>query len=217
VLVGGVVSGAKLAGGTEFVFGTAASAIISGGAQHVEAGGTAATTILSGGIEDIGSGGVATGMILRAGYAGVAAGGTASGTVLSGGYFEVASGAVVTGSGAVTFSSGGILRLDDSIHFGGLVASFSVPDAMELADIPFVSSGGSGATTVTWTQLTSGASASGSLLVIGGGYSATLTLLGQYVQGNFNLHNDGGGATLITDPPVMAMTDPGPFLLAAPR
>jgi autotransporter passenger strand-loop-strand repeat protein len=218
VLAGGIVSGANLAGGTEFVFGTATSAIISGGAQHVEAGGTAAATILSGGIEDIGAGGVATGMILRAGYAGVAAGGIASGTILSGGYFEVASGAMVTGSGAVTFSSGGILRLDDSIHFGGLVAGFSVPDVMDLADIPFVSSGGSGgATTATWTQLTSGASASGSLLVAQDGHSANLTLLGQYVQGNFHILNDGAGATLVTDPPVVtAITDPGPFPLVVP-
>jgi autotransporter passenger strand-loop-strand repeat protein len=157
-------------------------------------------------------------MILRAGYAGVSAGGTASGTVLSGGFFEVASGAAVTGSGAVTFSSGGALRLDDSIHFGGLVAGFGVPEVMDLADIAFVSSGSGGATTVTWTQLTSGATASGSLLVAQGTDSANLTLLGQYTQQQFNILGDGGGGTLVTDPPVapVAITDPGPFPLVVP-
>jgi hypothetical protein len=145
----------------------------------------------------------------------VFAGGTASGTTLSGGEFEVASGAVVTGSGAVTFSSGGTLRLDDSIHFGGLVAGFGVLDVMDLADIPFVSSGGSGgATTVTWTQLTSGASASGSLVVAQGTHSANLTLLGQYAQGNFHILGDGASGMLVTDPPV-ASADQGPFALVA--
>jgi autotransporter passenger strand-loop-strand repeat protein len=192
----------------------------------VEAGGVASATLLSGGIEDVTGGALASGTIIRGGYDYVASGGTARGTILSGGFFEVASGAVVSGSGAVTFSSGGTLRLDDSIHFGGLVASFSVPDVMDLADIPFVSSGGSGgATTVTWTQLTSGVTASGSLLVAQGTHSANLTLLGQYVQGNFHILGDGGGGTLVTDPPLAAksdpvlpaMTDPGPFALVAPR
>jgi autotransporter passenger strand-loop-strand repeat protein len=198
------------------VFGTATSAAITSGTQHVEAGGTAAATILSGGIEDVLAGGVATGTIMRAGYAYVAAGGTASGTVLSGGFFEVASGAVVTGSGAVTFVSGGTLRLDDSIHFGGLVAGFGVPEVMQLPDVPFVS-GGSAATTVASTQLTSGATASGSLVVAQGTHSANLALLGQYVQQNFHILGDGVGGTLVTDPPVTAPTDPGPFALVAPH
>ena len=99
---------------------------------------------------------------------------------------------------------------------GGLVAGFAVPDAMDLADIPFVS-GGSGATTVSWTQLTSGATASGSLVVAQGTHSANLTLLGNYVTGNFNLLTDGASGTIVTDPPVTAQTDPGPFALLAPH
>ena len=86
---------------------------------------------------------------------------------------------------------------------------------MVLADIPFVSSGGSGgATSFTWTQLTSGASASGSLLVAQGTHSANLTLLGQYTQQRFNILGDGAGGTLVTDPPAVP-ADPGPFALVA--
>jgi autotransporter passenger strand-loop-strand repeat protein len=172
--------------------------------------------VLSGGVQDVVAGGFATGTIVRGtGYAYVAAGGTASGTILSGGEFEVASGGS-TGAGAVTFAGGGGLRLDDSVHFGGLVAGFGISDYMDLADIPFVASGSSSATTEIWTQLTSDASASGTLIVAQGSHSATLTLLGQYSQGNFNLHNDGANAALITDPP-LAATDPGPFALVSPH
>jgi autotransporter passenger strand-loop-strand repeat protein len=221
VIAGGTALAPKLVAGEENVFGTAISAAISAvigsGTQVVEAGGVTSATLLSGGIVDVFAGGLASGTTIRGGLEYVFAGGTASGTILSGGEFEVASGAVVSGSGAVTFSSGGILRLDDSVHFGGLVAGFGAPEVMDLADIPFVSSGGSGgATTVTWNQTTSGASGSGSLVVAQGTHSANLTLLGNYVQGNFNIQSDGAGGTFVTDPPV-APTDPGPFALVPPH
>ena len=63
--------------------------------------------------------------------------GSRSGTILKGGTLEVASGGS-TGSGAVTFSGGGTLMLDDSLQFGGLVAGFGVPDRIGLADFPFL-------------------------------------------------------------------------------
>jgi autotransporter passenger strand-loop-strand repeat protein len=216
VISGGTSFAPRLVVGVENVFGTAISAVIGSGTQNVEAGGVASATLISGGIEDVTGGGTASGTVIRAGYGYVASGGTASGTILSGGFYEVASGAVVSGSGAVTFSGGGILRLDDSVDFGGLVAGFGLNEAMDLADIPFVSSGGSGAaTTATWTQLTSsGASASGSLLVAQGTHSANLTLLGTYMTTNFQLQGNGAGGTLVTDPPAAtAVTDPGPFAL----
>jgi autotransporter passenger strand-loop-strand repeat protein len=223
-LAGGTASAAQLAGGQQLVYGLARGETINGGAQDVEAGGSASATTLSGGVQDVVAGGFATGTIVRGtGYAYVAAGGTASGTTLSAGTFEVASGGS-TGSGAVTFSGGGILRLDDSMHFGGLVAGFGLPDYMDLADIPFVASGGSGATTATWTQLLSGGTGSGTLVVTGGGHRATLTLLGQYSQANFHVLNDGVNATLVSDPlvaavadPVPVVTDPGPFVLVTPH
>jgi hypothetical protein len=44
--------------------------------------------------------------------------------------------------------------------------------------------------------------------------TANITLLGNYMTANFNVQPDGLGGTLVIDPPV-AMTDPGPFALAA--
>jgi hypothetical protein len=104
------------------------------------------------------------------------------------------------GSGTVTFSGGGTFKLDDSVHYGGTVAGFGVPDQLDLADIPFIS----GTTTVSWNQLTSGSTASGTLTVTDGTLATTanITLLGQYVAGNFHIGNDGAGGTLVTDPPV---------------
>jgi autotransporter-associated beta strand protein/autotransporter passenger strand-loop-strand repeat protein len=212
VLPGATASGSTLDGGTQIVYGMVARATVIAGTQAIEAGGSATAAVLSGGFQDILSGGVAIATTISAsGYEYAFAGGTASATTISGGTLELASGGS-TGSGAVTFAGSGMLILDDSAHFGGLVAGFGLPDAMDLADIPFVASKNHDATTVNWTQLTS---ASGSLLVAQGTHSATLTLLGQYSQGNFNLHNDGAGATLVTDPPALAMTDAGPFAVAA--
>ena len=174
----------------------------------MEAGGSASATTLSGGVQDVVAGGFATGTIVRGtGYAYVAAGGTASGTILSGGEFEVASGGS-TGAGVVTFSGGGTLQLDDSIHFGGLVANFlSATEHLDLADIPFVS----GATSATF----SGGTASGTLTVTDGAHIAHIALLGNYTASQFNVTFafDGHGGTLVTDPPVTALTDPGPFTL----
>jgi hypothetical protein len=59
----------------------------------------------------------------------------------------------------------------------------------------------SGTTNLSWTQLTSGANASGTLTVSSGAAVETLTLLGQYTAANFSATSDGAGGTLITDPP----------------
>ena len=70
-----------------------------------------------------------------------------------------------------------------------------------MRDIAFTS-----ATTLSWTQVTSGASASGTLTVSGGGNVANITLLGQYMTGQFTSGGDGFGGTLVGDPPVVAQT-----------
>jgi hypothetical protein len=104
-------------------------------------------------------------------------------------------------------SGGGTLMLDDSVHFGGLVAGFAQPDRLDLADIAFVASGTS-ATTLSWQQLTSGSTGSGTLTVTDGTAATTahITLLGQYAAGNFRIGTDGAGGTLVTDPPVSSPT-----------
>jgi hypothetical protein len=129
----------------------------------------------------------------------VFSGGVASGAVISGGTLEIMSGGS-TGA-AVTFavSGGGILQLDDSQHFGGLVAGFGQPDLLDLRDIAFNAS-----TQLHWTQ----SGTSGTLTVSNSINSASITLLGQYVVGQFTSASDGMGGTLIGDPPVVAQTDP---------
>jgi hypothetical protein len=123
---------------------------------------------------------------------------------------EVASGGSI-GSGTVTFSSGGMLRLDDSVHFSsaGLVAGFGVPDMLDLRDIAFIS----GTTTVNFVEAPSNTSGT---LTVGNGTSATtanITLLGHYMMSQFNIASDGAGGTLVTDPPVSAATDANPVAL----
>jgi len=110
---------------------------------------------------------------------------------LRGGIFEVQSGAS-TGSGAVTFAgSGGLLVLDSSASFGGLVAGFAATDQLDLKDIGF----GSG-TTVGFTEAAS--NLSGTLTVTDGVHTAQIALLGQYTAGEFSANSDGKGGTVIT-------------------
>jgi hypothetical protein len=115
-----------------------------------------------------------------------------------------------TGSGAVTFvvSGGGTLRLDDSAHFGGLVAGFGQGDLVDLRDIAFTS-----ATTLSWTQLTSDATASGTLTVSGGGSVANIELLGQYSVFQFTSASDGHGGTAIGAADAVAMAAAPPPLV----
>jgi hypothetical protein len=60
----------------------------------------------------------------------------------------------------------------------------------------------SGSSTVSWTQKTSGATASGVLTVKEGAQTQSFTLVGSYTTSNFSVTSDGHGGTLITDPPV---------------
>jgi hypothetical protein len=71
-------------------------------------------------------------------------------------------------------------------------------DGIDLRSLAYTS----GVTSLSWTQLTSGANASGTLTVSSGAAVENLTLLGQYSQANFSATSDGQGGTLITDPPV---------------
>src|SRR5262245_20601049 len=184
------------------------------GALEIVFGTTSGITINSGGIEVISAGGADVGAAINSGGLEIiGSGGAASGVTISGGTLEVQSGGS-TDSGAVTFApnGGGTLQLDDSAHFGGLVAGFGLPDLIDFRDIAFNSG-----TTVTWTQLTLGTNASGTLTVSGGGVHANVTLLGQYIQANFKSASDGHGGTMISDPPVAAQSDPTPPGLVNPH
>ena len=136
-------------------------------------------------------------------------GGTASAATISGGTLEIMSGGS-TGAGAVTFASsgGGILQLDSSLTYGGLVAGFAQPDLLDLRDIAYTS----GVTTATWAP--SGPS-SGTLTVTDGVHSANLTLLGQYSTPDFHVSSDGFGGTFVSDPPVSSNTNQSPIPIAS--
>ncbi len=230
---GGVASGTVIGSGGLLLDGGTASGTVmsSGAAAYIESGGVAVGTVLRGGAVDVVlSGGVASGTVFSGGgieavFSGgmtlsalvasggleyVASGGTASAAVISGGTLEVTSGGS-TGADPVTFAlgGGGTLQLDDSVHFGGLVAGFGLPDFIDFRD---VTSGAS--TTLGWTQLTP---SSGTLAVTDGVHSASITLLGQYVAGQFTSASDGMGGTKVGDPPVVAMTDPQTIGLINPH
>jgi hypothetical protein len=115
------------------------------------------------------------------------------------------------GSGAVAFavSGGGTLQLDSSLTFSGLIAGFGQPDLLYLKDLAFVS----GATSATWAQ----SGTSGTLSVSAGAVTANLTLLGQYATANFHVSSSTRGGTIVTDPPLVAQTDPQPGTLANPH
>jgi hypothetical protein len=68
---------------------------------------------------------------------------------------------------------------------------------------------------VSFTE--AGDNLSGTLTVADGAHTANITLLGQYVAGQFTSANDGHGGTLIGDPPTVAMSDPNSIGLVAPR
>jgi hypothetical protein len=117
--------------------------------------------------------------------------------MLSGGFLEIKSGGT---AGIINFTTGsiggGTLQLDDPVHFNGQISGFGVAGGIDLRDIAF----GAG-TTLAFTEAPG--STSGTLTVSDGANTANITLLGQYVAGNFTKQSDGNGGTLITDPPLV--------------
>jgi hypothetical protein len=115
-----------------------------------------------------------------------------------------------TGSGPTTFTNaGGILQLDDSQHFHGLVAGFASPsgviEEIDLEDIVFGKK-----THATFKEAKN--HLSGTLTVTDGTHTANLTLLGQYSAANFSLSSDSHGGTIVTDPPPMVGSAASPVL-----
>jgi hypothetical protein len=108
---------------------------------------------------------------------------------ISGGIFEGASGGSA-GAVPVTFAGGGMLLLDASQSFNGLVAGFSRSDQLDLRDIAF----GSGIS----VSVTS-ANGSSTLMVSDGTHSANIELLGQYAASQFTSGSDGAGGTIIVE------------------
>jgi hypothetical protein len=159
-------------------------------------------TVQSGGIVDleIYQGGSISGFIVSSGRgAGVGSGGFIDGATINGGELELGSGSNV-GSGSITFKHGGTLRLDQSTAFNGLVAGFGKSDELFLRDIAF--GAGTSASFVEASSLMSG-----TLTVTDGTNTANITLLGQFMTGDFNLRHVKFGGTLVTTAPAGAASD----------
>ena len=211
IFSGAVASGTTLtSGGYEYILpgGVASNTVLSSGSLENDDGTANGVTISSGSEAIVFGGATASGVTVDAGgFEIVVSGGVTSATTISGGNVELGGGNGA-GSGTITFSGGGILKLDQSTAFTGLVAGFASPDQLDLADIAF----GSG-TTLSFSEATN--QTSGTLTVTDGAHTASILLLGQYAAGNFHLASDGNGGTLIGDPPVTVMTDSNPATLVA--
>jgi autotransporter passenger strand-loop-strand repeat protein len=211
-VLGTVTSNALiLHGGTEtvsnhgLISGQPGSGTTDSGTLNVLAGGSATHVgVASGGKLNVNNGGVTSDTLVESrGQEIVAAGAVARAATISGGTLEIMS-AGSTGTGGVTFASGGggILQLDSSLTFlGGLVAGFGGSDKLDFRDIPFTS----GKTGFTYTQ-DSQNPASGTLRVevASATSSASITLIGQYIPTDFRVSTDGHGGTFVTAPSVSA-------------
>jgi serralysin len=122
---------------------------------------------------------------------GALAGTTGSATIGTGATLELAA----ADSASVTFSSStGMLKLDHSATFSGLIFNFSGngslsgSDQIDLKDINF--------------NLVHDTYAAGVLTVTDGTNTAELDFNGSYTLANFKFASDGTGGTIVYDPPV---------------
>jgi autotransporter passenger strand-loop-strand repeat protein len=165
---------------------------VSGGLEIVS-GSAGGTVVEAGGSAVVSSGGTANALVLNGGSATVLSGGAISGAILSGGTLEIASGGSVLSS-TIAFAGGGSLVLDDT-RFRGKIAGFdSLAETIDLVAIAYHS----GTTTLGYT----GNALSGTLTVTDGTHTARLAMLGNHAAADFTLADDGGGHTLVSDPPV---------------
>jgi hypothetical protein len=115
--------------------------------------------------------------------------------------------AVINGTGEVEFGaastnlvkfaagSTGELILDESVKYSGAIAGFGLHQSIDLADI--------NEATATLSYAPNSPNTSGVLTINDhDGHVAHLKFDGTFVAGEFHLANDGGGGTLLTDPPI---------------
>jgi autotransporter passenger strand-loop-strand repeat protein len=167
------------------VYGSAGATTIDSGGNAYVFGTASGTIVSSGGTEYILSGGIDSGTTLNGGFEIVSPGGTVSGIISFG-------------------DSGGRLVLDQTasstINVGRINGFTTSSDQLDLADISFNS--------LQPLGLTPGSNNTTILTVSDGTNMANITLLGQYMAGNFTSASDGHGGTLLTDPPQTAMEQP---------
>ena len=191
---GGLAIGTAVgSGGNEYVYGTAsATTVNSGGHEYVSAGGIDQHSLIgSGGMAFISSAGtVSGGTVISGGTITVGSGASVLGGLTIAGGTAMIAGSMASGQ-AVTFTgSGGDLALSNLPAFAAAISGFATGDAIDLGGFAF-----SGAETRAFAE--AGSNTSGTLSVIAGGKTASLTLAGTYGTSSFALSSDGAGGTFV--------------------
>jgi autotransporter passenger strand-loop-strand repeat protein len=189
---GGIDRGATVAGALTVAGSESGARIAAGGTVTVAAKGVISGAIISsGGALTVSSGGLASATTVDAGgRETILSGGTAGGLILSGGT-AVISGIVGAGQTAKFAGPGGDLALDNLPAFKGQIAGFGAGDKIDLGGFAFAKS-----ETVAFKEAAS--KTSGTLTVVDGSKTATLTLTGVYVTSNFALATDAAGGTFVS-------------------
>jgi hypothetical protein len=182
--------------------------VLSGGVQFVAFGTGSNTTVLNGGKE------VVSGFFSEEHLAQINSGGLElvegqgmlDSATISGGVIEIGDAGHAQAMSFAT-SGGGTLQLDVPANYDitrTSVSGFAQGDFIDFRGVAFSGS------VLTWDQ---SSTSSGSLSVSNGAISANITLLGQYVAGNFTSASDGHGGTIVGEQPVGSQTG----LLAQPH
>ena len=125
----------------------------------------------------------------------VNAGAAVAGSMVLDGGEALIAGTVGAGQTIAFTASGGDLVIDNVAGFSASIAGMAnASDKIDLGGFTY----GAGET-VSWTEAVG--NASGTLTVVDGAKTASLTLLGSYVTSNFSLSDDGVGGTFVVDPP----------------
>ncbi len=135
------------------------------------------------------------------------------GTIMADGNVTGSGDVIITGGGNadfagasdqnITFTGPGVLELDHSQSFGGVVSGFGIGNVIDLNDLAYSTN-----ETLAWTQ----GNGSGVLTIDDNGTTENITLDGNYSQGEFALTNDATPAagTDVTSVPIvdaMAVSD----------
>jgi hypothetical protein len=181
-------------GGGQLVIDTAIPVGITSGPTAVTNGGILQADSLSelfiaDGIVNDGTLNANSGIVMVAGAA------TGTGRGLIDGTGELEFGSASTNNVRFATGSTGELILDDSVKYSGGIVGFGLNQSIDLADI--------NEATATLSYAPNSPNTSGVLTINDHeGHVAHLKLDGTFVVGDFHLANDGGGGTLLTDPPI---------------
>ena len=173
------------------------TAVASGGVESVQAQAVASGSVIRvGGQEIVSSGGVALAATLFGGTLSVASGAAISGGLKIHGGKAIVSGTVASGQTVSFTGAAGVLEIDNLAGFHAKISGLSSPNQkLDLGGFAF-----SAGESVTWTQ----AGTSGTLKVVNGAKTASLTLIGSYATADFHLATDGHGGTFVSGSPLAA-------------